>query len=87
MLQRLDRIRRATYATDVTIVPTIRGEFSVRVVWKNKDGTVGAVDHEFTRKAVFGASYTNAPLAWRVERKACDYMRDVMRHVLAARGV
>jgi 3-phenylpropionate/cinnamic acid dioxygenase small subunit len=83
---RLDSIRRSVGATTVSIVPQPDGEFSIRVEWVMKDGTK-TFDHSFTQRSVFGASYMGSPMAWRVEKKACDYARDCIRQVLAARGV
>jgi hypothetical protein len=81
-----DPIRRATYATSVDFLPGKDGEFTLRVVWPSREDGPQHYDKEFTRPEVFGVSYAGSPLAWRVQRRACDYARDVMREVLAARG-
>jgi hypothetical protein len=82
----LDTIKRATSATSVSFVTHAQGEFTLRIEWK-KDGAVQHFDRMFTRPEVFGASYGHSPMSWRVQRRACDYARDVMRQVLSARGV
>lgn len=84
---RVDTIRRATYATSVTFIPHDGGEFTVRVEWAVKGAEPKVFEKKFTRQEVFGASYGHSPMSWRVQRKACDYTRDIMRQVLAARGV
>jgi hypothetical protein len=82
-----DRIRRVTYADDVRLIPGKDGEFVVRVEWKTKDGEVQNFDRAFTRREVFGGSYTEGPRGWRVQKKTCDYARSVMREALSSRGV
>ena len=82
-----DPIKRATCAATVSFISRQNGEFTVRVEWRQKDCEAKTFDYEVTRKGVFGASYGHSPLTWRVEKRACDYARDVMRQVLAARGV
>ena len=82
-----DPIKRATGATSVTYVHRENGEFAVRIEWKMKNGELKNFEREFTRQELFGASYTNSPMSWRIQRRACDYARDTMRQVLAARGV
>jgi hypothetical protein len=82
-----DTIRRATYAKELTVLPLPDGEFTIRVTWQPKDGAEKHFDKTFTRKDMFGASYGHSPMAWRVERRACDHARDLMRAVLAEQGV
>jgi hypothetical protein len=83
----LDPIKRSTCASKVSFVPLMNGEFLLRVEWTLRDGTTRGYDHEFTRSMAFGSSYGNSPLAWRIERRACDHARECIRQVLAARGV
>jgi hypothetical protein len=80
-----DPIRRSTGATGVEFVAHPNGEFALRVKWW--DGGDRHHDRVFTRQEVFGASYGNTPLSWRVQRRACDYARDCIRQVLTVRGV
>jgi hypothetical protein len=84
---RFDSIRRSTGATGVAFVVKPGGEFAIEVTWKMKDGEVKTFLRHFTKQEVFGSSYSGNPMAWRVERRACDYARDCIRQVLAARGV
>lgn len=79
-------IQRATGATDVSFVPHTAGEFTIRVTWRPKGGEEQTYDRVFTRQEVFGASYQTSPQTWRVQRKACDYAREIMRQVLTIRG-
>lgn len=81
-----DAIRRATNAVSVDFIPTENGEFLARVVWKVPDGE-RSFERTFTRQYVFGKSYGLSPQAWRVERRPCHHARDIMREVLAQRGV
>ena len=83
----LDVIRRGVGATDISIVQGGDGEFTVHVEWTTKGGELQSFDKPFTRQEVFGASYGHTPLTWRVQRRACDYARDIMRQILSARGV
>jgi hypothetical protein len=82
-----DRIRRATYATDVTFTAQPDGEFTVRVEWTLKDGQKKYFDKTYTRREVFGLSYSGHQHGWRIQRKVCDYAKELMRDVLNARGV
>ena len=80
-------IRRSVYARAVTILPQPRGEFVVRVEWVTKGGETKTFERAFTRKGVFGASYSRGHLNWHVERKSCDYARELIQQVLNERGV
>ena len=62
------------------------GEFLVRVTWETPV-SVRTFEKAFTRQLAFGSSYTLSPMAWRVERRACDHARAVIREVLQHRGV
>lgn len=84
---RFDSIRRSTGATGVAFVIKPGGEFAIEVTWKPKDGEAKSFYRHFTKRELFGASYNGSPAAWRIERRACDYARDCIRQVLAARGV
>ena len=42
---------------------------------------------EFTKAAVLGSSLRRPMAEWHVEKRACDYAKDIMREVLAQRGV
>ena len=81
-------IKRATGAMDVCWVPISDGAFTVNVTWMMKDRP-HPYQHStsFTHQKVFGESYKHSPQAWRVQRKACDYARDIIRSVLTERGV
>lgn len=75
-------IRRATCAREVEVEYGERGAFSLVVSW---DG--GLYRKDYTPEFVFGASYTLPPDAWAIQRRACDYARELMREVLRRRGV
>jgi hypothetical protein len=75
-------IQRATCATNVSFVPLADGEFMVRVEWQPKGGEKKTFDRTFSKPEILGTN----PAQWRVQRRACDYARDIMRDVLAARG-
>jgi hypothetical protein len=81
----MDSIRRATGATSVTFVTRDGGEFSIRVIWKQSDGE-RAFEKEFTKTRCLGASLQRPQTEWRVEKRACDYAREIMSEVLAQRG-
>lgn len=82
----LDSIRRATGATSITFEPLSTGEFVLVVSWKN-----GEQEHsfkkEFTKALVLGSSLRRPMAEWHVEKRACDHAKDIMREVLAQRGV
>ena len=78
---RRDVVQRSTYAT-VTFHTRPDGEFSVKVTWPG-----GTYEKVFDRAFVFGASYRRPSPQWTVQRRACDHTRDIIREVLAARGV
>ena len=77
-------IQRATGST-VTVKPEPGGEFIFSVSW-NKNGVESRYEKAFTRAFVFRASMHRPQLEWHVEKRACDYARDIMREVLAQRG-
>ena len=79
-------IERATYSK-VEVSPGAGGEFTLTVRWKNKDGTDGSFQREYSRAYCFGASYHLAPAAWQVERRTCDHAKDFVRSYLSVRGV
>jgi hypothetical protein len=79
-------VQRATRANDVRVEPGEHGEFSILVSWDHK-GQAGSYLKAYTRQAVFGPSYSLAPEAWSVQRKACEYARELMRDVLQRRGI
>jgi len=79
-------IQRATGASSVEFIPRDAGEFSICVAWKSGD-TLCSFDRLFARKEVFGASYALGPSSWHVQKRACDYARDLIRQVLEQRGV
>lgn len=78
----MQTIKRATCATDVLFVPLADGEFVLRVEWQYKGGEKKTFDRTFSKSEILGTN----PAQWRVQRRACDYARDIMRDVLAARG-
>ena len=84
----LNTIKRGTGATSVELIPVPdgSGEFSIEVIW-DKAGERKSVTKVFTRAYVFGDSMRLSPLAWTVQRRACDHARDVMREVLTQLGV
>jgi hypothetical protein len=82
----LPAIRRATGAADACFVPRPGGEFNIRVEWKLRDG-VGVYEKEFTKAYVFGGTFHRPQAEWHIEKRACDHARDIMREVLALRGV
>ena len=63
------------------------GEFAISVKWKNRDGSKGSYVKEYTKEFCFGRSFTLATTSWNVEKRPCDYARDLVRCVLDARGV
>lgn len=79
-------MQRATKGT-VEFISRADGEFAVAVRWKNRDGSDGEFIREFTKKYCLGVTFTLPSGSWAVEKKACDYARDVVRDVLGARGV
>ncbi len=80
-------IQRSTHATAVLFEPLERGEFRVVVRWLNKNREPGEHTKDFTRPFVFGATFTLTPLAWAVEKKACEHARDIVQEILRERGV
>ena len=78
-------IRRATGAHQATFVANEGGEFTVRVVWKVGDEE-RVYEKKFTKAFVLGASFHRPMPEWHLQKRACDYARDIMREVLALRG-
>lgn len=78
-------IQRGVGATELEFVDAPQGEFLLRVRWKT---AAGEKVHErlFSREYVFGSTAAGNPLAFRVQKRACDYAKDFMREVLAQRG-
>lgn len=84
----LDVIRRGTGATRVEFSPRDDGnEFAIVMTWQLKDGTTKTEESHFSRQRVFGDSLRGPVLGWRIQKKACDYARDVLREVLERRGI
>lgn len=84
----LDVIRRGTAADVVEIVPSNGGrEFSIVIRYKTKEGEARTFESHFSQQRVFGASMNGAPLTWCIQRRGCDYAREVLREVLESRGV
>lgn len=81
-----DTIRRGVGATDLECTPAENGEFILRVTWKTKAGEEKKHERLFSRDFVFGHTATGSPLAFRVQKRACDYAKDFMREILAMRG-
>jgi hypothetical protein len=75
-------IQRGVGALEVVFVDAPAGEFILRAKWK------GDRQHErlFSREFVFGSTALGSPLAFRVQKRACDYAKDFMREILAQRG-
>jgi hypothetical protein len=78
-------IQRTTGAHSISFVPHGDGEFSIRVAWKVGDKEQ-AYEKKFTKAYVLGSSFHRPMLEWRLEKRACDHARDIMRDVLAQRG-
>jgi hypothetical protein len=81
-----DYIRRCTNG-EVAFVQKSGGEFDLVVRWPNKGSSAGEHVKSFTRQFVFGGTFSLSPNAWAIEKRACDHARDVVREVLAKRGV
>lgn len=77
---------RATKA-QVEFVPRSGGEFAIVARWKNRDGADGQFIQEYNKAYCLGATLSLSPEAWLVQGRACDHARDLVRCVLAARGV
>lgn len=82
-----DRIKRATGASLVELVPGEKGEFTAHVEWTTRRGEKKSLDRPFTRLEVFGSSYTQGMMHWQVQKRVCFYARAVIGDVLAARGI
>lgn len=83
----LDVIRRGVGAEKVEFSPREGGrEFTVVVTCKMKEGEKVYESH-FSQQRVFGASMRGPVLGWHIQKKACDFARDVMREVAEQRGV
>jgi len=84
----LDVIRRGTAADKVEIVPKegLR-EFAVVIHYRTKDGQPKTFESYFSRQRVFGASLQGKAQTWAIQRRACDYAREVLREALENRGV
>lgn len=82
-----DRIKRATCASNVVFTAEPDGEFTVQVEWAVKGGEPRFYRQTYTRREVFGSSYSEQQHGWRVQKKTCDYAKELMRNVLNARGV
>jgi hypothetical protein len=83
--QQISRLKRMTYASDVTIVQSGRGEFTVIVRWKDKTSNQVKEHHKlFTQAYVFGGARAKQYVP---QKKACDYVVEVAREVLSKRGV
>jgi hypothetical protein len=82
----LGSIKRATGAITSLIEPAANGEFVVRVAWL-VDGAVEIYEKAFAKSFVFRNCMSKPQLEWHIEKRACDYARDIMREVLAQRGI
>ena len=82
-----DYIKRCTHATEVLFVNKEGGEFDLVVHWVNKQQSAGEFTKNFTRRFVFGGTFSLSPNAWAIERRACDHARDIVREILSKRGV
>jgi hypothetical protein len=82
----VDTIRRGVGATDLEMADAPEGEFILRVKWKNHDGE-RVHERLFSREFVFGPTFSGSPLAYCVQKRACDYAKDFMREILTQRGV
>ncbi len=80
-----DTIQRGVGATELECADADNGEFILRARWKTKDGEKTHERH-FSRDFVFGHTASGSPLAFRVQKRACDYAKDFMREILALRG-
>ncbi len=78
----LASIERATGATSVAYVQLEGDEFALRVEWAEH-----SYQREFTRASVFKGTFHRPQVEWRVEKRACDYAREIIREVLSQRGV
>jgi hypothetical protein len=81
----VDTIRRGVGATELELADAPDGEFILRAKWKTKAGEK-VHEHLFSREHVFGRTAAGNPLAFRVQKRACDYAKDFMREILAQRG-
>ncbi len=82
----LATIQRGTGLTDIAFVDGPAGSFTLLAKWKTKDGKEKSFSRDFTREFVFGRTASGSPLAFRVQKRACDYAKDFMREILALRG-
>jgi hypothetical protein len=84
----LDVIKRGTAADKVEIVPKEAGrEFAIVISYRTKDGQAHTFESYFSRERVFGVSLRGAPLTWCIQKRGCDYAREVLREVLEHRKV
>lgn len=86
MRQQASRIKKGSYANDVTLSRSAGG-VDVVVVWKNKNGTEGRWTKTFTLEELLGDTMRQPPTAWRIQRRFCAYAREVLGSVLNQRGV
>lgn len=81
-------IQRGVGADLVEFSPREGGkEFTIVVTYRSKAGEMVKYESHFSQDRVFGASMRGALVTWRIQKKACDFARDVMREVLEKRGV
>ena len=81
----IDTICKATSATDLTFSVHPEG-LSVHAKWKNADGTEGQTSKVFAVDYVLGPDHSST-FRCRIQKRTCEYAREVIRQVLTARGV
>lgn len=79
-------IQRGAGLTSLEVVDGPDGAFTLLAEWKTKEGKPEFFSCDFTRELVFGRTAGGSPLAYRVQKRACDYAKDFMREILARRG-
>lgn len=79
-------IKKATYADTLDIEPHESGEFKVRISGVGKGNIRWVVEKEYTKQYCFGATFST-PHLWKLQKKNCQYMRELIYHVLVARGL
>lgn len=80
------RIKKTTFATNVSFHQHASGEFSIRVTWNSPNGTPKSYEKKFSYDLVFGPPARRKQVP-TVQRTPCSYMREFMQEVLTKRGV
>jgi hypothetical protein len=81
-------IQRTAYCSKVSIDPTKNGEFYLKAVWPaTKGGPAGEYRVHFTRSRVLGTTSMKGRLCQRTTKKVCRFRDDIVRAILAKRGV